>query len=106
MRYFVCLCCLTAILCSSLPAFAMSLTDFESRCTMGADTDKEGSCAAKKDICGSFMDALSSAKDKEACKKACSDSNAAITPKHAADGCQSTVEHAYSECTVYCETLK
>ncbi len=106
MRYFICLCCLSAIVCLSLPAFAMNLTDFESRCSMGLQMGNDNMCGSTNDICGSFMDELAKAKDKASCKQSCSDSEAALRPRHITDGCGQTVQHAYSECTIYCETLE
>ncbi len=106
MRYCICICCLAVLLCASLPASAMKLTEFSSRCSMGLQMGNDNMCGSTEDICGSFMDQMEKAKDKAACKQACSDSDAALRPRHITDGCGGTIEHAYSECTIYCETLE
>lgn len=105
MRYLACICCFAVLLGLSVPALAMSLTDFESRCTMGLNMGDNDVCASKQDICGSFMDLMANAKDKAACKQACSNAEASEHPRHVVDGCDSSVQHAYSECTIYCEEL-
>ncbi len=106
MRRILCILCVLAISFAALPAFAMEMTEFTSRCTMGLQMGNSEMCGDKDTICGSFMDAMAKTKDKASCKQACSNSDAAIRPKHVMDGCEPAVQHAYDECTIYCEGLQ
>ncbi len=105
MRYILCFCFFFVASCAALPAYAMTLEEFQSRCDMGLQMNNQEECEDKDEICIAYMDAMAQTNDKADCKKSCWDTDAALRPNHVADNCINMIEHAYDECTIYCETI-
>ncbi len=106
MRKILCIFCGLAFTCTALPAFALTLEEFVSRCNMGLQMNNQESCESKEEICSAYLDGMSATNDKADCKKSCWDTDAALRPNHVADDCINMIEHGYTECTIYCETIE
>lgn len=90
----------------AVPAGAMGLATFQSRCVPGPDNLIDPHhCSEEERICGAFLCRLRSRMNFARCRALCEQAQEKQFPRHLDDGCDVLVNHAYNTCLVFCQEL-